>query len=89
MTREECIKRLEYTKLRMKDTTYSPETQEALDMAIRSLEAWDYIIEDIRNRGGEFFSADTREIVELIEDYLKEVTKGELFYEHSRISQKV
>lgn len=74
MTREECIKRLEYTKLRMKDTTYSPETQEALDMAIRSLEAWDYIIEDIRNRGGEFFSTDTREIIELIEDCLKEVT---------------
>ena len=60
MTREECIKRLEYTKLRMKDATYSPETQEALGMAIRSLEAWDYIIEDIRNRGGEFFSADIR-----------------------------
>ena len=47
MTREECIKRLEYTKLRMKEATYSPETQEALDMAIRSLEAWSKFIEDL------------------------------------------
>ena len=77
MTREECIKRLEYTKLRMKDATYSPETQEALDMAIRSLEAWEDIIEHIRNVEGEFYSADTREIIEIIEDCLKEVTEGE------------
>lgn len=47
MTREECIKRLEYTKLRMKDATYSPETQEALDMAINSLKGWYEVIDDI------------------------------------------
>ena len=48
MTREECIKRLEYTKLRVKDATYSPEAQEALDMAIRSLEAWDDVKSEIK-----------------------------------------
>ena len=77
MTREDCIKRLEFTKLTMKVASYSPEIQEALDMAIRSLEVWEDIIEHIRNVGGEFYSADTREIIEIIEDCLKEVTEGE------------
>ena len=34
MTYEEIIRRLEFAKLRIKDCTYSPETIEAIEIAI-------------------------------------------------------
>ena len=38
MTNKEAIERLKWAKLRIDNATYSPETLEALDLAIKALE---------------------------------------------------
>ena len=49
MTIDKAIQRVNWAKNRIRYNTYSPETEEALDMAIRSLNAWDKVIKTLTN----------------------------------------
>lgn len=43
MTREEAIDRIKWAKQRLDSVTYSPETQEALNMAIEALKEMSHL----------------------------------------------
>lgn len=80
MAREEVIKWLKQIKtnyIHGGDESFDESRKKALDTAIRSLEAWDKVIEEIENHRRKTKSIDKYDLVgdclDIIKNYMKEV----------------